>query len=252
VKKLDLLLQKIKNIGGNFILWYSGGRDSRLLLESSIKAGVRPLLLCLDDGWSLEQKKYVYRTVRSHSLPLYSYSPWKAAVCRSQDDTIFLAALYAYTNAGHSFVVVKDLEHDPRRCSLELNIRLTNKTAPPLRSMKHVIGSRKTDRHPVFGDDHPLVKSEQWEHGGVSFHAPLYDWSSKDVIRALNALDVDASRPAVDTGSIPACFACLKAKEGETVFCPKRRHEIPAFAWDGQENAKIIRRFIDGDNNGNH
>lgn len=254
-EEISQLYDTLRRIGSHFILWYSGGRDSRLLLESSIKVGIRPLLLCLDAGWTREQKTYVYSTVRKHGLPLYSYSPWKSAVCRGKDGSIFTISLYSYTPQGHSFVVIKDLAFTPNRCGLDINFRITDRLSPPIRSMKHVVGTRKTDRHPILEDGEPLVSGPEWEHGGVSFYAPLYDWGTSKVIKALKILKADWRKPSIDTGNIPACHNCLKAPAGKMVYCPKAKKEIPAIAWDGDKNLQIVRSFLKqggADANTNH
>lgn len=216
-------------------LWFSGGSDSRLLLELLIEDGRDFGLLRFDDGWTREQSKAVDEVIIAKNLPVFSY-PAIEHVLASEAGEISMVSLYVVDGGGNSAMLVRDVVDNPDRCAFDVKLETAKGLRAPVEWKQHIWGTRSEDRH-WLGTDEPLAARE-WTIGSKAFSAPLWEWTAEDVRAALETLGIETTGP--DTGDIGCCVNCLKEATGR-VFCPKAGEEIDAVTWDGAGNTELIR-----------
>jgi 3'-phosphoadenosine 5'-phosphosulfate sulfotransferase (PAPS reductase)/FAD synthetase len=211
-------------------LWFSGGNDSRLLLEVMLETKKPFGILRFDDGWNREQRKQVDAIILKHNLQVFSYPPIENLLV-GNDTELSLASRYAVNGFGQATTIIRDLVDDPKRCAFDLMLETPKQLSAPTEFAAHIRGTRKEDRHWIGGNE-PLLKGEDWYVGEKYFVAPLWDWTAEDVAEALKIYEIDAG--GNDLGDIYACTNCLRS-EGQ-VFCPKEDKEIDGVKWDRKAN----------------
>lgn len=217
-------------------LWYSGGSDSRLLLEVMIETGEPFGILRFEDGWSSGEKRYVDKTIVSKRLQAMSYPALRHSLV-GEGSEVSLVSAYSIDLYGRPHLIVRDLVHDERRCAIDLMLPNPKMQAAPTEFDIHVVGTRSDDRHWILGD-HPLGSAE-WQNGAKQFIAPLWDWSREDILIGLESFGVELE--PIDTGNIECCFNCLKDSRA---YCPKVKEEISGVDWDPAKNLENVRQVL--------
>ena len=244
MRKLEILRKALKPrlTDKTACLWFSGGKDSRLLLEMILQEGIKIPVLRFDDGWTLEQKKMLHTAVKNRHLPLYSYRPTAGMMMGDDDGNLAYAAMYPVSAAGLAIPIVRDIIPG-ERCAFDIQFDFSGRSTPPVRFALNVVGSKKRDVHFTFGET-GHVPGESWYIGETEFYAPLYGWTDREVLQGLRELDVDYVPPSdeEDTGNIPACTKCLTATE--PVLCPKVETMIDPYPGDLKGNLKRFREFM--------
>jgi len=176
-RKLAKLTKFLTSIGG-IVLYFSGGKDSRLLLETMLAESIPFWVLRFDDGWTRTQRKVVDDIAIKHSLRVYSYPPLTSDLVGDGNGNLSLVSDYAVGGFGEFLPVIRDFV-DGDRCAVDLTFDTSGKPVAPIRFATHVLGSKKSDRHYTFGDDAP-ISGPAFKIGKQKFVAPLYDWTDSD------------------------------------------------------------------------
>lgn len=234
--KLEKLKTDLKeNCKGDTALWFSSGKDSLLLLEVMKELRLKFDVLRFDDGWTPEQRKIADKHARRHHVALFSYPP-RTAVLFGNGKDITLAAEYPVGKNGELFTIIRDIVDDDgkgKRCIHDIKINRNDRITPPVAFETHILGSKKGDRHYAFGSKPPMPARIKIGH--AQFVQPLYEWTDKDVFKALRSYGIDYVEPTEqqNSGNLVSCNLCM---HGKAVFCPKDKKEIPAWEWDAKGN----------------
>lgn len=224
---------------GTVCLWFSGGSDSRLLLELMLITGKPFGILLFQDGWTREQKRKTDEIIIKHNLMTFSY-PAIENLLVTEDGEISLVSAYAIDSCGNSFAVIRDLVDEPKRCLFDVKLDLPQMLAAPTAFNTHIIGTRSEDRHWIFGEKE-LGRGEDWLIGETAFTAPLWSWTKGDVRQCLGDLGIDDD--GVDTGNVACCSNCLTQ---ESPFCPKVDRTIEPHGWNPMDNLRMVRSWLTG------
>ena len=240
-KKLRQLKRDLKAVcrGHGTALWFSGGKDSRLLFEVIQAEGLDCVLLRFDDGWSREQKDVVDRIVARKNAAVYSWKPHTAVLVGNGKD-IASVAEYGIGPNGESLPVIRDLV-DGKKCAFDVRIGSRKTRKPPVSIQRHVVGSKASDRHFIFGNK-SLIPSKEFSIGSVEIFAPLFAWTDAEVVKELKNFGVEHTTPPdeLDTGNHAVCTKCLRGSK--PVRCPKTDEMIAAVEWSPKENLKAWRK----------
>ena len=213
-------------------LWFSGGSDSRLLLEAMVQAGVRFSVLRFEDGWTAAQKKQVDDVLIGHRLQAFSYPALRHTMIRENGE-LALVSEYAISG-GRPMPIIRDLVDDPGRCAFEIQLDRPEHPYAPATWAVNIVGLRATDQHWAFGT---LSAFPTWEAGKSTFHAPLFEWGREEVTEALRGRGIDLTGQE-DTGDIRACTGCLK----EDIGCPRASVRM----WNPENNLISLRSRYGG------
>lgn len=225
---------------GTVCLWFSGGSDSRLLLELMLKTGKPFGILLFQDGWTREQKRKTDEIIIKHNLMTFSY-PAIENLLVAENGEISLVSAYAIDSRGNTFPVIRDLVDEPKRCLFDVKLDLPQMRVAPTAFDTHILGTRSDDRHWIFGDKE-LGLGEEWLIGEAAFITPLWNWAKDEVAKCL--IDLGIEDDGVDTGNIECCSNCLTQ---EKPFCPKAGEVIEPHQWDAEGNLKVARKWLIGD-----
>lgn len=222
-------------------LWFSGGSDSRLLLEVMLETGKPFGILTFPDGWSREQERQVDAVIREKKLQVFSYPPTGTALAGEGDELTF-ASQYPIDGFGSTVMLFRDIV-DGKRCAFDVKFPTARRTATPAEWSVHIWGLRRSDRHWLSGET-PMIDETERMVGDKKFLFPLADWSKAEVTATLKKeYGIDLSGE-IELGDIACCTACLKSNE--PVFCPKEGKEIAAYEWDRAANTQQVRAFLQG------
>lgn len=223
---------------GSICLWFSGGSDSRLLLEIMLKTGKPFGILLFQDGWTTEQKRFADEIIKTHNLQTFHY-PAINHLLVTENGEISLISGYAIDARSSLSVIIRDLVDEPNRCLFDVKLEKPRMLAAPTEFDTHILGTRGDDRHWIF-EGAGLAQGYEWKRGEKTFLAPLWDWSQDAVRYCLKAgFDIEVSGP--DTGDVRACSKCLTEAEP---FCPKAGEVIKPHEWQPVENLKIARKWL--------
>ena len=225
-------------------LFYSGGSDSRLLLEVMLE--IKPFfgILTFGDGWDRDQRKQIDAVILEKNAQgidfpqVFSYPALSHTLVGSNGD-LGLVSQYAIDEAGNATMLVRDLVDDGP-CSFDIKLEPATQRPAPIEWGTYIMGIRLDDHHWVA--DGPLITERESMIGNKKFLFPLADWGEKQVRAALKkhyGLDLTNEIPL---GDISACSACLKTTD--RVFCPKAGHEIDGQGFDREGNLQKIRDLL--------
>lgn len=221
-------------------LWYSGGSDSRLLLEVMLETGGRFSVLRFNDGWTREQSTVGDAGIHQHRRQAFSY-PALRHMLVGEGEEIALVSGYAVDADGTMALLVRDIVDDPKRCGMdERLLAKPQMRAAPAEFDVHIWGTRKDDRHWVVGDNVPLISGPEWKVGSKTFIAPLYEWTRERVRAALKS-EYGVVVEGVDTGDLRCCTNCLRSARA---YCPKVDQDIDGVIWDAEGNLSQVRGLM--------
>lgn len=215
------------------VLWLSGGKDSRLLLEVMIAERIKFSILRFDDGWTREQRQVVDDLTKQHNLRVYSYPPNWSMMVGDGDGELTVISGYAVADKATS-AVFRDIV-DGKRCSFDVEFDYWQSTSPPVKFATHVVGTKRGETHWAL-NGYAALANKYWTVGEAEFFAPLYGWSDTDVMLALRQYGVNWKRPVdeLDTGNLAVCSNCLHGIED--VYCPKTGGAVKAVKWSPTDN----------------
>ncbi len=244
MKKLATLRRRIAAIFENektpLCLWFSGGSDSRLLLEVMLEHKQPFGILRFEDGLDREQKLQIDTVIMRHNLQVFSYPAVSHALV-GENGEMAMVSQYAIDLPGKTALLARDLVEDTTRCAFDIKLEIAQTRSAPIVFETHVWGSRNSDTHWIT-EFKPVIKDERWKHGDKQFIAPLYDWTAGEVMQGL--LEFPEVMRGRDTGDIACCSRCLQEQDTKLVFCPKAGKEIPVVDWDRKENLIFLRRTL--------
>lgn len=240
-RKLEALKSELKELLDNYknrCLWFSGGSDSRLLLEIMLTLDKNFGILSFDNGWSREQKNLVDAVIMQHDLMVFSYPPTSYLLI-GENENISLVANYAVDSLRRTVPVIRDVV-DGKACAFDLRLEKAYVPFAPAEWDVHIGGSRFDDSHYAV---EKILNEKCWRIGVKKFFEPLAEWTKPEVLEALKMLGVNYEVPPehLDTGNISACVSCFKASKA---FCPKVQKEIDGVEWDMQGNLKIFKNSL--------
>lgn len=239
MKRLAEVRRKLRKLSSTeTALWFSGGKDSRLLLEIVLAEDLPFAVVCFDDQMTLAQKKAVY--ARAATRPFYSWHPREAYLVGNGEGDVTLISHYEVGSNGPRLPIVRDLIDGGTKCSVRDVRAPLAKEACPFFIHTVVTGVKRTDRHYVFGDNR--LMGADIRIGKVRFAAPLYNWSDADVIEALrDVFSIEWSETKEqNTGNIAACRKCLT--ETGPVRCPQTNETVAPVQWSPAKNLDLWRR----------
>lgn len=242
-EKLQALEGKLKELcEEDAALWFSGGKDSLLLLVVMSRLGLPFTLFRFDDGWSVRQKDRVYKMAGAYKTPIYSYPPTHTMLAGKGDD-IFFASFYPVGRDGETAALIRNIV-DGERCAFDVKVSWSTMPFPPVFLPVHITGRKFVDGDPLK-DGISAIRSETEAIGDAVFHYPLAKWTDDDVLQALKNEGVVYAAPSEqgDTGNIAMCSICLKSGTGK-VQCPKTRGMIDRVEWSPEDNLAIVREKI--------
>lgn len=235
MSKLANLEQQISALcapeGSNVCLWFSGGSDSRLLLEVLLSEKVPFSILRFDDGWSREQKRSVDDLILKYNLRVYSYPPISGILLGNGEGDLTLACHYSVGARGENTAIFRDIVPGDK-CAFDIQINLSDRVSPPVVFDTHLVGTKQGETHWI-ADGRTLATQKRWFIGGAKFVAPLFDWDNESVLKALKDMKVDYEAPATeqeDLGNLSCCARCLTSDID--VLCPKIQAVIPPYEWN--------------------
>lgn len=223
----------------NRCLWFSGGNDSRLLLEVMLETEKPFGILRFADGWTKGQSAAIDAITLKHNLQVFTH-PAIGHSLIGEGEEVAMVSQYSVDGVGRSAILIRDLVDDPNRCAFDIKLDIAKQRAAVIEFDVHIWGTRSDDTHWVNGTK-PLLTTPEWNIGDKIFKAPLAEWSHDDVMRALKTYGVH--EPAVETGDVFACHNCLKATS--KVFCPKVNAEIEAHKWNREANLAQVRQMLE-------
>lgn len=213
------------------VLFWSGGKDSTLLLAMLREIGKPFDIVQIRDFWTREQKKKIDNLIKDWKLKVFSFPPMNMYFIGQGNEISFVSEF----GLGDGRLPILADVIEGNRCIADLAAQ----TMPmmPLEWDLYILGSRKDDTHYTFSSPIP---SERWQIGGKEFYAPLYSWTREQVIEKSKeyGLDVAEVSEQENTGNLSLCTNCLNGS-GE-VYCPAEKSFIPAIVWDRGEN---LRQF---------
>lgn len=231
--QLELLKQTLRErCDQASALWYSGGKDSRLLLEIVKAENLPCTVLRFDDGWTIQQKLAAYENA---DVLLYTYRAIDFLMVGDAEQTS-LVAFYPI-DGSTSMPVLKDFVPGTRHIP---SLRLEYSDLLPVQFTTHIVGSRQSDRHYAVGD-RATIPEEEWQIGSCTIIAPLYGWSDTEVVEALKIYNVDYVPPRedLDTGNIPVCPECLTALNEGRLSCTDTE-----ITWNPRQNLQHFQSMI--------
>lgn len=226
-------------------LFFSGGSDSRLLLEVMLE--IKPFfgILTFGDGWDREQSKQIdavilEKNAKGIDFPqVFGYPALSHTLVGSNGD-LGLVSQYAIDEGGNSTMLVRDLV-DEGPCSFDIKLEPATQRPAPIEWSTYIHGSKRADRHWAFGEG-PLVDEPERIVGTKTFLFPLLDWSHEQVRDVLKKeYGVDLSDQA-ELADIKCCSNCLKTTD--RVFCPKAGHDIDGQGFDKEGNLQKVRDLL--------
>lgn len=228
-------LQAIVAENKSVCLWLSGGADSTLLLKVLLERRLNFAILVFPDGWTGEQKRIVNDLTLEHNLQIFSYPAISHLIVRRGQK---LALVSEYAINSRFLPIVRDIVPGAR-CAFDIKLAAFARL-PPIRFDAHIFGSRRADRHFIFGKK-PVLREKSFRIGSARIFAPLFNWKKNQVRATLRSFGVLSEKPkdALDTGNIATCTNCLTE---DAPFCPKTGTVIEKVeGFDGKENLKIVR-----------
>lgn len=216
----------------SYVLWWSGGNDSTLLLAKLRDQPRDFAIYTFRQLWTKEQARKSDELIKRWNLKVFSFPAASVNFIGKGNE---LSAVFEMAVGTGRTPIVADLI-DGDKCILTTSdIRMAHE---PFKFDVHIVGSRGTDSHYSLDK---FVPGERWTQNDVEFWAPLYDYTREAVKRELRARKLDDSEAdeREDTGNISICHRCIKSTE--PVFCPKEGKTIDSVTWDRDLNLSQFR-----------
>lgn len=224
------------------VLFWSGGRDSSLLLFLIL--GILPSIPVIQfrTDWRKEQKVYSDDLIAEKDLSVISFQPVDRSVLPSGENFVLVDD---YLINGERFPVIRDIVHSDDFCTLDYSKKTTNDF--PFVYDLAIVGWKKSDKQEVLGE---TVLPRNIRVGTTDFFAPLFDYTDEEVQAMCDELKIKLSGfyadgdERKDTGNFVGCCNCFK--DEEKVFCPKEQKEIHSHKWNKEAALKAFQsRFVE-------
>jgi len=216
------------------VLFWSGGDDSTLLLAILKERGVTFDIVQLGrETWTKAQLRRADELIIKWNLKVFTYPPFGSHIIGRGSD---LALARWYAVGATAVPIVTDIV-DGDKCLADAS-REVGYAASPFAWTDVYVGSRKGDEHWSL---EAVIPSSMWTVNGVTFHAPLYEFTDADVDSELAIRSIDKAE--VDTGDFATCSACVQEGTGQ-VYCPKDDRLIDRVIWDKEAGLQQFREAV--------
>jgi hypothetical protein len=210
LRSLKQAIDEIFDESPSVCLWFSGGSDSRLLLEIMLETGKKFGILQFTEGWSREQRRQADEAILMHDLQVFSYPAMTSSLV-AEGENIGLVSQYSIDGAGNSVMLIRDLVDNAKRCAFDVDLTPAPTRPAVIEYDTHIMGLRHDDTHWAAGDK-PLIDGPK-TIGDKTFKFPLSDWTAAKVRRALKTHYGVNLIGELDLGDINVCHNCLKGTE---------------------------------------
>jgi diphthamide synthase (EF-2-diphthine--ammonia ligase) len=208
-------------------LWWSGGKDSTLLLLLMLEMKLTFHIAVSRQHLTKEQSAFMDAIILKHELIVHQLPPTNTVMFGNGKDK---AIAFQFHSASFYFFLIKDLLHG-KECIFDKQIKIA-KTITPKVDDTFIFGTKAVDNH--WSD----LKTLQTQH---KIATPLWKWSDEDVINELERFEVEIpTGNGTDTGNLFACTNCLNAEQ-KTCFCPKEQKRIKTRQSNLVENWRMVQ-----------
>lgn len=206
------------------VLFYSGGFDSSILLET-LRQQPKDFDIFQDRIlWTREQLDYVDQVIREQDLRVFSFPPTNAYFVGEGRD---LSLIFEYPQG---VPIIKDVV-EGTQCIADMESYRS--AVSPFKWDLCIVGSRQDDTHWLFPNQ--MLPAKEWQANGCTFYAPLFDVKRETVLRMAQEMEIKASPPM----DLELCTKCLNGTG--KVMCPKENELIDSIVWDRELNTKYFR-----------
>lgn len=253
VKATLKVLSELRQQYADPIIFFSGGKDSMVLMDLALRAGYLPRCIAFTESWLPRKWAFLRGVAADWDLEVIEYppiEPW----AREEEDGRFVMGATWQTGAGNVGLPWDVIEpppdantlEEPFRCGLQWMSRRTG--GIDWKWDLILIGHKNCDRDPVLGAvplQTNILPPPPGQMATTAF--PLRDWTDADVWEYITAaqLPVDWRRyhrgpqdsipvdreTAENPDAMHACIACLRTKhQGAMVYCPATGQPTPCLA----------------------
>ena len=239
----------------NPVLFWSGGKDSMVLLHLMYSQGIRLPVVYYRDPWFPRKSRFVNLVIDSYLLEVHDYPPLRVSLRHHPA----MAALVSEYSSGPASVIAmlkntiefKDGDDEKEfLCGVNFLMRPCASFTFPWNIA--LIAHRDDDTDQIFGPI-PLHSNIVYRDEGPDFAFPLKEWTLADIWDYTEHYQVPIQTDRYDVANrrewpdktfnsdwYPVCLRCVdKRTPGAKVFCPKMKREIinvsgavPEFIWE--------------------
>ena len=226
----------------NPVLFWSGGKDSMVLLHLMYSHGIRMPVVYFRDPFFPRKNRFVNLVIDSYLLECHDYPPLRVSLKHSPE-MVALVSEYSTGSSSVVSVLKNTIEYragDDERdflCGVSFLMRPCAMFAFPWNAA--FVAHKDCDTDPIYGLV-PLHSNIVYRDEGPDYVFPLKDWTHDDVWDYTARYDVPIQADRYDVANrrewpdktfnsdwYPVCVRCIdKRTPGATVFCPKMKQNI--------------------------
>jgi hypothetical protein len=226
----------------NPVLFWSGGKDSMVLLHLMYSHGIRMPVVYYRDPWFPRKNRFVNLVIDSYLLECHDYPPLRVSLKHSPQ-MVALVSEYSTSPASVASVLKNTIEYrdgDDERdflCGVRFLMRPCSTFAFPWDVA--LVAHKDCDTDPIYGLI-PLHSNVVYRDEGPDYVFPLKEWTHDEVWDYTIRYDVPCQADRYDVKNrtewedktfnsdwYPVCIRCVdKRTPGAKVFCPKMKREI--------------------------
>ena len=238
---LDFIRSQICTYDSSVLFW-SGGKDSMVLLHLMYSAGIRMPVVYFRDPFFPRKNRFVNLVIDSYLLECHDYPPLRVSL-RHAPVMVALVSEYSTGPSSVAAVLKNTIEYQDGDdegqflCGVSFLRRPCASFAFPWKVA--FIGHKDCDTDQIFGEI-PLHSNIVFRDEGPDYVFPLKEWSNDDIwdYTELFQVPVQANRYDVanrrewpdktyNSDWYPTCIRCVdKRTPGATVYCPKNQVNI--------------------------
>jgi hypothetical protein len=235
----------------NPVLFWSGGKDSMVLLHLMYSHGIRMPVVYYRDPFFPRKNRFVNLIIDSYLLECHDYPPLRVSL-RHHPAMVALVSEYSTGPASTAAVLKNSIEYqdgdDEKEflCGVNFLMRPCATFAFPWTVA--FVAHKDCDEDQIFGEI-PLHSNIVYRDEGPDYVFPLKEWTHDDVwdYTEHHQVPVQADRYDVPNRTefpdktfnsdwYPVCIRCVdKRTPGATVFCPKMQRDIVNVSGAAQE-----------------